>query len=145
MTRAIAVLDTNVVLDLFYWHGTSSPGLLRLLDQIELVTDLRCLHELHTVLDRLCADPARVAAVLDDYRAHSRCVTAAPAGSTLPRCKDHQDQKFLELAALAGARWLITRDKALLALRRRKTLPAGLAIAAPDQAAGAIAAELALA
>jgi len=37
----------------------------------------------------------------------------------LPKCRDPDDQKFLELAAAAGADCLITRDRALLALAKR--------------------------
>lgn len=37
----------------------------------------------------------------------------------LPRCRDADDQKFLELADAAEAQVLVTEDKALLRLRRR--------------------------
>ncbi|MBW8810763.1 MAG: PIN domain-containing protein, partial [Lysobacter sp.] len=43
----------------------------------------------------------------------------------LPRCADPDDQKFLELALAANARWLLSRDHALLVLGRR-TARAGL-------------------
>jgi predicted nucleic acid-binding protein len=43
----------------------------------------------------------------------------------LPRCRDADDQKFLELACAGNASVLLTRDDALLSLRRR-TLRAGL-------------------
>ena len=39
---------------------------------------------------------------------------------TLPKCRDPDDQKFLELAAAARADCLITRDRALLALAKRE-------------------------
>lgn len=38
---------------------------------------------------------------------------------TLPRCRDRDDQKFLELAYQAGAVALLTRDDELLRLARR--------------------------
>jgi predicted nucleic acid-binding protein len=38
---------------------------------------------------------------------------------TVPRCRDTDDQKFIDLAIGAGARWLVTRDRALLKLRSR--------------------------
>lgn len=37
---------------------------------------------------------------------------------TLPQCTDPDDQKFVDVAVLCGARWLVTRDKALHRLRR---------------------------
>ena len=46
----------------------------------------------------------------------------ADAGVGLPRCKDRDDQKFLELAARCAADLLVTKDKALLRLRGRTTL-----------------------
>ena len=36
-----------------------------------------------------------------------------------PRCRDPDDQKFLDLAASSGARWLLSRDDHLLSLARR--------------------------
>jgi predicted nucleic acid-binding protein len=38
---------------------------------------------------------------------------------TLPRCRDRDDQKFLELAYQASATALLTRDEELLRLARR--------------------------
>ena len=51
----------------------------------------------------------------------------------LPRCRDADDQKFLELAARTGADLLVSKDKALLRLRGRTRLP--FAIVAPAAAA----------
>jgi uncharacterized protein len=54
-----------------------------------------------------------------------------PAAAAAPwRCIDPDDQPFLDLAVAAGARWLISRDKALLKLARRAQA-LGLAIVAP--------------
>jgi predicted nucleic acid-binding protein len=39
--------------------------------------------------------------------------------AALPRCLDPDDQKFVTLAFYSSARWLLTRDKALLGLNRR--------------------------
>jgi putative PIN family toxin of toxin-antitoxin system len=38
----------------------------------------------------------------------------------LPRCRDRDDQKFLEAALAARADFLVTKDKALLDLARRR-------------------------
>jgi predicted nucleic acid-binding protein len=52
-------------------------------------------------------------------------VVAPPvSGVRLPVCSDKADQKFLELARDAGAEVLITKDKALLKLARRRPRPA---------------------
>jgi predicted nucleic acid-binding protein len=50
------------------------------------------------------------------------------AAAALPRCRDADDQKFLELAAAAGARYLVSKDQALLELAPRVSL---FRIAAP--------------
>jgi predicted nucleic acid-binding protein len=56
--------------------------------------------------------------------------------SALPRCRDPDDQKFLELAAASGASFLFSRDAEVLRLRRR-TLRDGLfAIVKPEDWAG---------
>ncbi len=53
------------------------------------------------------------------------------ASSPRLRCRDPDDQVFVDLALAHRARWLITRDKALLALARR-ALPLGLTILKPE-------------
>ncbi len=46
-------------------------------------------------------------------------------------CRDPDDQKFIDLALASNARWLISRDKALLALAKRAR-PRGLLILKPE-------------
>jgi len=55
---------------------------------------------------------------------------------SLPRCKDPDDQKFLELAARTGANLLVSKDKALLRLARKPGLP--FRIATPANAVAAL-------
>lgn len=52
----------------------------------------------------------------------------------LPRCKDPDDQKFLELAARCGARVLVTRDASLLRLSKRAFAVAGFVVLPPQAA-----------
>jgi predicted nucleic acid-binding protein len=47
------------------------------------------------------------------------------------RCTDADDQKFIDLACAAPARWLVSRDRAVLKLRRRAATD-GLVIVTPD-------------
>jgi predicted nucleic acid-binding protein len=42
-----------------------------------------------------------------------------PVWSRMPRCSDPDDQKFIELAAASGAHVLVSKDRAVLKLRRR--------------------------
>lgn len=55
----------------------------------------------------------------------------------LPPCRDKDDQKFLELARDARADWLVTSDKALLALARRGKLARVFRILTPEAALSA--------
>jgi len=55
-----------------------------------------------------------------------------PPAPTLPACKDPDDQKFLELAVGAGATHLLTRDRALLKMARRRGISGLLAIVTPE-------------
>lgn len=52
----------------------------------------------------------------------------------LPRCKDRDDQKFLELARDGCADWLISADKAVLKLARRERLAGRFRILTPEAA-----------
>ena len=117
------VFDTNVALALEVF---ADPRLLALRvrwDRAELTAfvDGQTLAEFDRVLryPELRLDEAAAADAGRRYR--GRCIVIADGTtieSTLPRCRDPDDQKFLQLAQRAGAHWLLTRDKALLALRK---------------------------
>ena len=47
-------------------------------------------------------------------------------------CTDPDDQKFLDLAHFSGARWLLSRDRAILKLARRAAR-CGLTISTPER------------
>lgn len=50
----------------------------------------------------------------------------------LPDCRDPDDQKFLELARACGADFLVSRDRALLEIGRRRGRPLPFAIVTPE-------------
>ena len=118
------VLDTNTVLD---WLVFDDPGCIELSWRIlkgQLVwhATQAMRDELAHVLPRSAfarwqPDMARVLASFDQ---HARL--AAPPEEAIPvqvpSCKDPDDQKFIDLACTIGARWLFTRDRALLDLAR---------------------------
>ena len=70
---------------------------------------------------------------------HVRLVAPGPPPLTLPRCSDPDDQKFVALAVQARARWLVTRDRALLKLRRPLARH-GVAVLTPEDWNSALAA-----
>jgi putative PIN family toxin of toxin-antitoxin system len=133
------VLDTNVVLDLLYWRDPTVRPLDAALRRGEAVavTDEACLAELRDVLGRpaFAGEDCDAAALVAAYAGACRRIAADPtAAAGLPACRDPDDQKFLELARAAGADLLVTRDKALLALGRRKFGIADFRILTPAQA-----------
>ena len=134
------VLDTNVVLDLFHWGNVDAVPIMAALEagQIECLADRRTLDELQRVLTypQLKLTPEMI---VDRYRRYSSLVQMVDEGEAppLPRCKDRDDQMFLELAARAQADVLVSKDKALLKLRGRTKL--GFRILKPAAAATLIA------
>ena len=133
------VLDTNVVLDLFHWANTDAVPIMAALEagRIECLVDERTLDELRRVLTypQLKLTPEMIA---ERYARYSALVRTIPDGEAppLPRCRDKDDQKFLELAARADADLLVSKDKALLKLRGRTKL--GFQILKPGAACAAL-------
>jgi uncharacterized protein len=119
------VLDTNVCLDLFVFGDPQCASLLQAIRarEIELVTREDCHAEWLAVLTyrRLAlTDEQRALAVETfDRWVHMQPPAVRATDIALPRCRDRDDQKFLELAQQAGAVALLTRDEALLRLARR--------------------------
>jgi predicted nucleic acid-binding protein len=119
------VLDTNVVLD---WLVFAEPAARRVGDAItngalQWLATPRILQEWNAVLARpLTArwEDARQRALTVDVAARCR-LCAEPGSPALQRliCRDPTDQVFIDLAAAHGPALLLTRDRALLELRRR--------------------------
>ena len=133
------VLDTNVVLDVLLFADVRSAPLLAALrggTSLRWMASPSMRVELAHVLTRPMLQPWQPDsdAVL---RAYDQCVQPCDAPPPLPparsalRCRDPDDQPFIDLALQCKARWLVTRDRDLLNLAR----PArrhGLAIVVPE-------------
>lgn len=135
------VLDTNVVLDLFVWRNPVALPILAAVHTggVSLLTNAACLEELRHVVHRPQFGMTRDTAdeIVGGYLALATQADGASAPQpliALPRCKDQDDQKFLELARDARADLLVTRDKALLTLARKKFALGGLRIVRPEEA-----------
>ncbi|WP_231120475.1 PIN domain-containing protein [Cognatilysobacter tabacisoli] len=146
---ARVVLDTNVCLDLFVFDDPRVAPLHRAIAGGELVAvaDAETRAEWARVLGypMLRLDVARQAAALAAFDAAMRRVehagdlhtTPAVTAGPLPTCSDPDDQKFLVLARATGARWLLSRDRALLELSRRLERSDGCTVATPEAWAAA--------
>ncbi|MGQ0579067.1 MAG: putative toxin-antitoxin system toxin component, PIN family [Betaproteobacteria bacterium] len=129
------VLDTNIWLDWLVFDdpavrplkSASAGGLVR------IAMNSPCLDELGRVLayPEFDLDEATRYALFTQVRNCTYRVETMLL-SPLPRCPDPDDQKLLELARDARADWLITKDKALLALAKKSFDGAGFKIGTPE-------------
>ena len=135
------VLDTNVWLDWLVFDDPAIFALKAAVDagEAEIFTSAACEAELARVL----ASPLRKATLdavvqaqrLEECRRTVRRVNGLSRSDAgrLPVCRDPDDQKFLELASGCGADFLVTRDRALLVLGRRKMRPLMFRIVTPEK------------
>lgn len=130
------VLDTNVCLDAFVF---ADPRVAALVDALaagtlEAVTRPDCRDEWMAVLGypALKLDPPRRDAAAAAFDRVVTLLPDAPAAMRLPRCRDPDDQKFLELAAASGAGILFSRDAEVLKLARRTARDSGFRILRPQ-------------
>jgi len=140
LNKPLLVIDTNVVLDLLHFDDAVARPLRLALE----VGRLRCVVTDSTLEEwrRVLAYPefglgsARQAELYARYEALSSRANGMggsslphkgtpihyglkPVWSRMPRCSDPDDQKFIELAAEIHALGLVSKDRAVLKLRRR--------------------------
>ena len=142
------VLDTNVWLDWLAFDDATIMPLKRTqaAGTIEIFSDEACTRELIAVLNydlgKRSLDAETQKVKLAEFqrlvRPHPNPPLLRRGGSEdtatpLPKCRDPDDQKFLELARDCGADYLVTKDNALLVLARRKTRPAPCRIVTPSE------------
>lgn len=125
-TRPLRVVfDTNVLLSMFVFADSRFAPLRAEVDTGHWLAYTRtdCLDEFRRVLDysMFKLEPERQLAAFEAYAAIAQQADEALAADTavLPKCKDKDDQKFLELARDIAADWLVSSDKALLKLNRK--------------------------
>ncbi len=118
------VLDTNSVLDWLVFRNPAMQPLAQAVTagQVRWLACASMRRELahmlgHASLARWQPDGPAALALFDQWA----CLLAEPlppAPARL-RCSDPDDQIFIDLALAQQARWLVTRDRALLKLARR--------------------------
>ena len=140
------VLDTNVVLALYWFKDARLGRLAHALKtgQLRWLATSEMRQELVHVLERWQGDsaargpssaqPEEGPGVQDVLRMFDRLAeqaAASPAGPT-PKCTDGADQKFIDLALISRSLWLLSRDRAVLKLRRKLLTIAGCTVQRPE-------------
>lgn len=118
------VIDTQVVMD---WLVFRDPSCLALgeavmLPRLQWHTTPRMYAELLHVLGRGVAANWQpdLTLIADHFQRHAQSrAEEVPSALHLLRCRDPDDQMFLDLAIAVKARWLFSRDRAVLALAKR--------------------------
>lgn len=130
------VLDTNIVIDTFLFRSELSAPLRAALAAggVEIFASPATLTELERVLGYpvLKISAERQAAVYARYLDACCQCSPLPGNPTirfLPRCRDRDDQVFIQLAATIRADWLVSRDKEVLRVGRNKRNPPPFRIA----------------
>lgn len=121
------VLDTNVSLDLLVFRDPRWAALAAMLagGACEAMTDRDCRAEFERVLGypQFELDGERRAAAIEAFDSLHRVPGAgeyhADPVDGLPRCRDPDDQKFIELAFRTRADALLSKDRDVLKLARR--------------------------
>jgi len=135
------VLDTQVWLD---WLVFDDPGIrpirrAQALHRAALFIDEVCEAELARVLGhplgKRSLDAAAQAACLAQCRrlaGRFESVLSREERAGLPQCRDADDQKFVAAAAAARADFLVTRDRALLEMNRRRARALPFRVLTPE-------------
>ncbi|MBV8035407.1 putative toxin-antitoxin system toxin component, PIN family [Roseateles sp.] len=136
--RPAIVIDTQVVMDWLVFRDARVQALTAALTSgaLRWLVAPAMRDEIRHVLGRgVAASYAPDLSFIEaQFDAHALQVAAAEPQPLAGRlvCRDPDDQKFIDLALAARARWLISRDKAVLALSKRARLR-GLAIVTPER------------
>lgn len=136
------VLDTNVVMDLFHFKAPPLAALAQAIndERVICMANASTLGELERVTGypQFRLDRAGRNDLLQRYRAHLTLLPmphpGSPALPPLPKCRDPDDQMFLELAQYGQADLLISRDNLVLKLARARQRPCPFAILLPAAA-----------
>ncbi len=128
------VIDTNVVLDWLWFADGRSLSLAQALQagQLRWLATPPMRQELELVLDRhpFVQKPLERERVLTSFDKWAVISDVASSAHRLT-CTDGDDQKFIDLAVAGPARWLFSRDRAVLRLARRAAA-FGVAIVLPE-------------
>jgi putative PIN family toxin of toxin-antitoxin system len=135
--RPAIVIDTQVVMDWLVFRDARVQALTSALTSgaLRWLVAPAMRDEIRHVLGRgiAAAYAPDLSFIEAQFNAHALAVETIDPQPLAGRlvCRDPDDQKFIDLALCAGARWLISRDKAVLALAKRARAR-GLLILKPE-------------
>ena len=123
----ILILDTNVWLDWLLFGDPSVTALKAAVKdgRAEIFIDAACEAELVRVLaydlgKHSIGAEKQAACIAECRRIAQKTIQDSDLVPDLPRCPDPKDQMFLEAAAAAKADYLVTKDRHLLDMARRR-------------------------
>jgi predicted nucleic acid-binding protein len=123
LASARAVLDTNVLLDLYVYHDPRTVPLKQAIaqQQLGLATCRQAMAELADVLARekfkLSSDQQQ--AIVQDWSQRSRLLQDTEIAQSPWRCKDKADQIFLDMAWSLRPCLLLSKDLQVLRFAKR--------------------------
>jgi predicted nucleic acid-binding protein len=128
------VIDTQVVMDWLVFKDPMVEPLVQAITagRLRWIGRPAMLDELRHVLARGIAASYKPDLCLIEETFAQQCtmIAAEPLPALRLHCRDKDDQKFIDLALSAGACWLFSRDRAVLALAKRARV-LGLQIVTP--------------
>lgn len=129
------VIDTQVVMDWLVFDDARARPLVAALQagRLRWIGRPAMLDELKHVLGRgvAAAYGPDLTLIERTFAEHCEMIDREPAPALRLVCRDKDDQKFIDLAIAEKAAWLISRDRAVLALAKRARLT-GLEIGTPE-------------
>jgi uncharacterized protein len=138
------VLDTNAALALWLFEDPRLAALHAALATgkvLAVAVPTHAAELTHVVHRRVAAGvttPSQGEAVVARWHANVRlqdnspAPVTHPAWSANPRCTDASDQTFVDAAIALKVRWLFSRDRAVLKLRKRMQHHHGVLVCAPE-------------
>lgn len=132
------VIDTQVVMDWLVFRDARVQSLAEAVTSgaVRWLVASSMRDEIRHVLSRGVASAYApdLTFIEGQFDAHAHPADPPPQQPLAGRmvCRDPDDQKFIDLALASRARWLVSRDKAVLALAKRARAR-GLAIVTPER------------
>lgn len=114
------VVDTNVLLSGLFFEKGNEAEILRyvLVGRVRLLASLESLEELRETLSRPRFQLSAAEALATFQIILSRCEITITAHEAEVKCRDPDDQKFLDCAVTGRADYPVTGDRDLLDIRR---------------------------